>query len=89
MENIATRPPENDPLRTGTATFGMALEALKRGDKVTRTGWNNSTIWLELQRPDANSKMTEPYIYMVKGEKKFPCDLSCESIMAEDWIIVQ
>jgi len=69
--------------------FGIALSALKNGCKVTREGWNNKTIWLELQVPDAHSKMTLPYIYMVKGENKFPCDLSCESILAEDWRIIE
>lgn len=66
--------------------FGQALEILKKGGKVTRCGWNNPNIWLELQIPDEHSKMTLPYIYMVKNESKFPCDLSCESILAEDWI---
>ncbi len=69
-------------------SFGLALEALRKGLKVTRTGWGNSGIWLELQVPDEHSKMTKPYIYMVKGDDKFPCDLSCESIMADDWRLV-
>lgn len=69
--------------------FSMALFQLKQGKKVARRGWNNPNIWLELQRPDANSKMTMPYIYMVKYDNKFPCDLSCESIMAEDWQVVE
>jgi hypothetical protein len=68
--------------------FGGALNALREGKKVTRTGWNNSSIWLELQIPDEHSKMTKPYIYMVKGDDKFPCDLSCESILGVDWVIV-
>lgn len=68
--------------------FGWALRKLKNGMKVTRSGWNNTSIWLELQVPDENSKMTKPYIYMVKGDDKFPCDLSCESIMATDWVVV-
>jgi hypothetical protein len=29
-------------------TFGMALEALKRGHKVTRAGWNGKGMWLVL-----------------------------------------
>ena len=67
--------------------FGSALKALKEGYRVTREGWFGN-VYLELQVPDAFSKMTLPYIYMVKGANKFPCDLSCESIMAEDWTIV-
>ena len=68
--------------------FGLALCKLKKGMKVTRTGWNNPDIWIELQVPDEHSKMTEPYLYMVKGDKKFPCDLSCESVLATDWVDV-
>ena len=43
-----------------------------------------------LQRPDENSKMTKPYLYMTKNEGSdvFPLDLSCESVLAEDWIKV-
>jgi hypothetical protein len=37
--------------------------------------------------------MTQPYIYMRKTEadgrlSQFPCDLSCESYLAEDWVII-
>ena len=45
-------------------TFGQALELLKQGKKVYRKGWNGKGIWLELQIPDAHSKMTLPYIYI-------------------------
>jgi len=40
--------------------FGQALELLKQGKKVARNGWNGKGLWLELQRPDAYSKMTLP-----------------------------
>jgi hypothetical protein len=39
--------------------FGQALESLKLGSKVSREGWNGKGLWVELQRPDNNSKMTE------------------------------
>ena len=66
--------------------FGKALEVLKEGGIVTRLGWNNDKIKVKLQTPDANSKMTEPYLYMIKKDKMFPLDLSCESVLARDWI---
>jgi len=69
--------------------FGGAIASLKGGKSVTRLGWNNSNIKLDLQVPDENSKMTLPYIYMCKYENKFPCDLSCESILAEDWVEIE
>lgn len=42
--------------------FGAALVALKSGQRVSRAGWNGKGMWLELQRPDAHSKMTLPYV---------------------------
>ncbi len=74
--------------------FSKALDALKRGETVSRYGWDNSNISVHLQVPDANSKMTKPYLYMEKkldefgAVERFPLDLSCESIMAEDWFII-
>ena len=44
-------------------TFGEAITALKSGGKVARNGWNGRGMYLELQIPDANSKMTLPYIH--------------------------
>jgi hypothetical protein len=77
-------------------TFGLALEALKKGLKVQRAGWNGNGLWLELQRPDAHSKMTLPYIFM-----SYPADAkttpgagvpwlaSQSDMLAEDWRIVE
>lgn len=70
-------------------SFSDALHALKNGEAVTREGWNNTAIWVELQLPDEKSKMTKPYLYMVKGNDKFPLDLSCESILSEDWAVIR
>ena len=44
--------------------FGQAIEVLQEGYKVARQGWNGKGMWLELQKPDARSKMTLPYIYI-------------------------
>jgi hypothetical protein len=44
--------------------FGLALLWLKQGKKVRREGWNGKGMWLQLQVPDENSKMTLPYIYI-------------------------
>lgn len=45
-------------------SFSKALELLKSGNRVARAGWNGKNMWLELQKPDAHSKMTLPYIYI-------------------------
>lgn len=72
----------------GGMSFSSALVLLKEGKKLTRLGWRNPSIWIEAQFPDKHSKMTKPYLFMVKKNERFPCDLSCESIFAEDWKVV-
>lgn len=72
--------------------FGQALQCLKNGMKVSREGWNGVGLWLELQVPDANSKMTLPYIYLnypmtsknTPGAK-VPWLASQTDVLAEDW----
>lgn len=76
-------------------SFGLAIEALKKGQKVARRGWNGKGMWLELQRPDAHSKMTLPYVFL-----NYPADAqntpgarvpwlaSQTDMLAEDWRIV-
>jgi hypothetical protein len=69
--------------------FGWALNQLRRGDKVTRTGWNGKGMWLSLQTPDANSKMNRPYIYIriVCGELVPWCP-SHSDLLGTDWSVV-
>ena len=75
--------------------FGASLQELKRGNKVARSGWNGVGLWLELQTPDANSKMTLPYIYINYPDDakttpgaKVPWLASQTDMLAEDWNIV-
>ena len=79
--------------------FGLALEELKKGNKVARKGWNGKGIFIELQRPTEKSKMTHPYIYIdttgLQTDNKFaPRDLvpwlaSQTDMLAEDWQVVK
>ena len=78
--------------------FGCALAALKNGKKVARYGWNGKNIYLLLQRPDENSKMTLPYIYIEttyldtanehapKG--RVPWLASQTDMLSEDWYVI-
>ena len=69
--------------------FGEAISELKKGNKVTRKGWNGKNMWLELQVPDANSKMTLPYIYMKTADNnKVPWLASQTDILSEDWEVI-
>ncbi len=73
-----------------TMNFGQAIEALKQGKKVARAGWNGKNMHLELQRPDAHSKMTLPYIYMYTAQgDNVPWLASQTDILSEDWTVVE
>lgn len=75
--------------------FGKALEGLKAGKRMSRRGWNGKGIYIEMQRPDEHSKMTQPYLYIVttglqtdnpeapKGVA--PWLASQTDMLAEDW----
>jgi hypothetical protein len=81
----------------GISTFGDAIQALKSGNRVRRRGWNGKGIFLELQSPDSNSKMTHPYIFIdTTGLKtdnqhapkdRVPWLASQTDMLSEDWEI--
>ena len=67
--------------------FSQALAELKRGAVVARTGWNGKDMWVKLQRPDAKSKMTLPYLYIrtMQGDL-VPWVPSPTDVLAVDWV---
>lgn len=69
--------------------IGEALDAMRAGRKVTRVGWNGPRQYVQLQNPDANSKMTLPYLYIttVLGNL-VPWVASQTDLLAYDWKIV-
>lgn len=68
--------------------FGEALEQLRLGRRVLRAGWNGKGMWIALQRPDAQSKMTLPYIYMRTVDGGLvPWLASQTDLLTEDWLI--
>ena len=71
------------------STIGWAVEYLHEGARVARKGWNGKDMYLELQRPDAQSKMTLPYVYMktVQGDL-VPWLCSQTDLLADDWELV-
>ena len=90
----------NTTILGGEATFnfGEAIKYLKRGFKVARKGWNGKGIYLEMQKPDENSKMTLPYIYIVTNTLVsdnphaprgiVPWLASQTDMLCEDWVFV-
>lgn len=69
--------------------IGWAVKQLHIGSRVRRAGWNGKGMWLALQVPDENSKMTLPYIYMSTVDGNLvPWLASQTDILSVDWEVV-
>lgn len=88
-------------MKTSGLNFGEALIALQAGESIFRKGWNGKGLFLTLQVPDENSKMTRPYIYMTiepgssnqfgdEGDKvnRIPWLASQTDLLATDWELI-
>lgn len=69
-----------------TFGIGRAVDEMQAGKKVAREGWNGKGMWLALQVPDANSKMSEPYVYLRNAQGRLiPWNASQADLLAADW----
>jgi len=69
--------------------FSAALDYLKCTNRVSRSGWNGKGMWIALQEPDKNSKMSLPYIYMRTAQGDLvPWLASQTDLLADDWTLV-
>ena len=86
-----TKSDRNTPIEGGETTigdFGWALSAMRRGEKVQRTGWNGKGMYIDLQVPGEYSKMTLPYIFMSTAQGDLvPWLCSQTDMLADDWQI--
>ena len=66
--------------------IGEAVQAMMNGQRVSRTGWNGPGQFLELQKPDVNSKMTLPYVFITTVDNQLvPWLCSQTDLLAVDW----
>jgi hypothetical protein len=85
-------------------SFGLAIEAMKLGNKVARAGWNGKGMWIGIVTADNYSiniapyddgqdipeiKSLLPWIGMKTADNKFvPWLASQTDMLAEDWTVV-
>lgn len=81
--------------------FGQALNALKSGSQICRSGWNGKGMWLKLIAPadytinrsvisDIHVEQMLSWVGMKTADKCFvPWLASQTDILAEDWEVVQ
>lgn len=66
--------------------IGWAVKQLWNKQQITRSGWNGKGMYLELQVPDAHSKMTLPYVFMRTAQGELvPWLCSQTDLLALDW----
>ena len=81
---------------TSGLTFGIALEAMKKGCRVCRAGWNGKGLWLEYRPANgvdlAYVRMSYPVTGLADGPypngARVPWAPSQTDMLAEDWIAI-
>ena len=68
--------------------FERALSYVKAGGAIAREGWNGKGLSVHIQRPDATSKMTLPYLHLQYPDgTKVPWIASQTDLLSDDWIV--
>lgn len=90
MEKSGNKDQMADCAQEEIKDFGWALRKLKSGHNVFRQNWNGKGMWLNIQRPDLNSKMSRPYIYMHTADNgTVPWVASQSDILESDWAVLR
>jgi hypothetical protein len=67
-------------------TFSTALDAVKEGRKITRSGWNGASQYVEMHFPDKGEKCTYRYLVLRNVHGDFvPWIPSTGDLFASDW----
>ena len=75
--------------------FSWALEMLKMGHRVARSGWNGKGMWLVLKKPGLEGSHPfdlplHPYVAMCTVDKTLvPWLCSQTDMLADDWELVE
>lgn len=73
-----------------TLSFSDVIDSIKDGKRFSRKGWNGKGQYIEMQNPDINSKMTEPYLYIkIINKNLVPWTPSQTDMFADDWYEVK
>lgn len=66
--------------------IGETIAGLKQGKNFARQGWNGKEMYISINLPKPQDKITEPFVYMKTADNKFiPWLCSQADLLAEDW----
>ncbi len=78
--------------RIDNMTFGLALEALKKGKKVCRAGWNGKGQYVSVCEGGGfkDGYRTDDFLYLKNAQDKIiPWGPSQGDCFAEDWMVLE
>ena len=91
---------ETDYKEFNAMTFGFAIEAMKKGKKVARKGWNGKGMYL-FKSPKVGCQMHKQYtgkdindlqefiVMKAADDTLVPWLASQTDVLAEDWMIIE
>lgn len=91
---------ETDYKECDAMTFGFAIEAMKKGKKVARKGWNGKGMYL-FKSPKVGCQMYKQYtgkdindlqefiVMKAADDTLVPWLASQTDVLAEDWMIIE
>lgn len=75
----------------GNLGFGVAFEEIKGSKKelgMRQPEWSEDVV-VKIQRPDAHSKMTAPYLYIESRFGRAPWKENIVELFSEKWEVVE
>lgn len=82
-------------IRAKGMTFGLAIEALKRGERAARDGWDGKEMWLMLMGagdttlPNGENYPALPFLIIKASNRTTVPWLPTQAdMLAEDWMIL-
>lgn len=75
--------------KSGDLNFGHALEALKEGKFVCRSGWNGKGLKLRIYEPSPSDTFNQPHVFIFNPGSGWASWVPSQTDqLAEDWCIV-
>ncbi len=69
-------------------TFGLAIESMKKGIKVRLPYWGDD-VFISIQEPDENSKMTTAYMFVTSRFGAVPWCATQIEMLSTDWMVAE
>lgn len=68
-------------------TFGEAIESMRAGGKIRLPAWSEE-VFISIQVPDENSKMTAPYFYVTSRFGLVPWIPTMIEMFSTEWEMI-